>query len=139
MNDQKDSGQKLTKIQLYFFFIGAILMVAYTSFNYGNIDTLLGIIGGSIIISNILTKRLTSKIEEKKEDITITRGLMGLVVGGLVAGLFIAPVELVFRYIRNEEVTTGIFFLFILVSIVTGAAVGFLINHISGSEIDFEK
>lgn len=121
MNDKKEKEQGITRLQLYLLFTSGVLMVAYTSFEYGLIDSILGTIGGSVFISTILTRRFT----ERDENSSIYHAF----IGGLVAGLFMLPPDL-FLYLKDAEVNTVVFFLFTLVSIISGAIVGYLINYI---------
>lgn len=123
--DNKKS--EITRFQVYFFAIAGILMVISSSFNYGYVDSLLGVIAGAIFISTVLTKYFKNKIKKKK-DSHLKSSVTDISIGGIVAGLFMTPVEF-FIYIKDDSVTIVIFLIFIIISIVIGSLVGFLLNY----------
>lgn len=125
MNRKNNTKSNMNKIQMYLFVITGILMLIYTSINYGYLDSLLGIIAGSIFISTLVTKKLSDKIHKKLD---INYSLIGLLIGGLIAGLFMLPLDF-FIYFRDEQITISILIVFILASIFTGSIIGFLINY----------
>ncbi len=125
MNEKNDTKSNINKIQMYLFVIAGILLLIYTSINYGYLDSLLGTIAASIFISTLATSKLSERINKK---IDVNYSLIGLLIGGLIAGLVMLPVD-IFIYLRDEQITISILLVFILVSIITGSIIGFLINH----------
>lgn len=136
MDDEKNQETKITKLQLYFFVIAGAFLVTSTYLD-GIIGHAIGLIGGSIFISNIFTDRFIEKIN-KREKHPSHKSMKGLYIGGLVAGLFMIPLN-IFIYLRNGGMTIGLFVIFILLSIATGASVGFLINYIPSDQLNLSK
>lgn len=135
LNKGKKTKEGITKLQLLFLLIAGMMMLAYTSLGFDSLKPFLGSIGGSIFISTILTKKLTSIIKDRNGHENINESLTGLLVGALLAGLFVIPINS-FLYIYNSEITILIFLTLILVGIIIGSIVGFLINYIKSDYIE---
>ncbi len=133
-NEKKEN---LTKLHLYFIFIGGLLMVASTALNYGYVDWLLGTVAIAIFFPTILTDRFTKKIvkgtpSHKKHG--LIGALLSAVLGGIFTGIpnyFFMP----FKYGRRDILLT---FLFTGVGVIAGAIVGFLITYLPKKK-EFEQ
>lgn len=132
---EENTKEGITKLQLLFLLMAGMMMLAYTSFRFGFLKPYLGSIGGSIFISTIFTRRLTIMVKNRKGSEDINEGLTGLAVGGMLAGLFITPINS-FLYVYKSEITIIILLTLILVSIIIGSIVGFLINYIKSDYIE---
>jgi len=125
MDDKNKEELQIPKTMLYLFLIAALVLIASTSINYRNVDSILGIIGGSIFISTVVTHRYNGK-ESSEEG----HGVASPLIGGVMAGLFMTPVS-VFIYFRYDPIGVELLSIFVLVSFVTGAIVGYLTDHMS--------
>ena len=129
MDNETESERKISKTQIYLFLLAGSFLAFSTTMNYGYVDTLLALIGGSVFISNIVTFRYidTSENDERKHNLSI------ILVGCLAAGLFMIPPN-TFIYFTNDSFGIELLLLSMLVSFLTGGIIGFLIDYRSDED-----
>ncbi len=123
----------LTKLHLYLLFLGGALLALSSMFEQGDINFLLGLMGGTIFFIALLTERYTKKFQKQKEKAPKEQGFLGAILGGLIGGVFSGVINLYYMLFSNgliDEKGTVMMIISIVGTIIIGAVIGFLLNYI---------
>ncbi len=134
MPKKKKNKVGFTKLHFYFLVFGGLLLAVSSTFEYGEVDFLLGIMSASIFLTALSTERFTKKFEKKREKNPKNRGFIGAILGVLIGAIFSGLINAHFMIFSNgivDEKSTGTIILSLLLGIITGAVTGYALNYIT--------